>query len=71
MNSLMQQSLNTFEAEEEWKKRDFINLQKTVAEKIYEVITNVPYDGNSFFHATRLQLGKSDTSLRNDIVQFF
>ena len=46
MNSLMQQSLNTFEAEDESRKRDFINLQKTVAEKGCEVIRNVPYDGN-------------------------
>jgi len=60
------------EAEDRLRRQDdFERLKVHAAEYGYYVPTNVPYDGDCFFHAVCYHLGRSDAKLLRSQLSSF
>lgn len=76
METQLQASLESALSEERQRTGDLEILKDHVAMYGYEVSTNVPYDGDCFFHSISHLLGKPVTNseastLRRELVLFF
>jgi hypothetical protein len=66
-------SLNSLTEENETRKAQFETLKSHVGIYGYTVCSNVPYDGDCFFHSIAYHLGRplsDSTKLRRELVDF-
>ncbi|CAC5379825.1 unnamed protein product [Mytilus coruscus] len=70
LDGIIQRSIVTQTLENEYRQMKIKKLKDAVSTLGFNVLQNVPYDGNCFFHAVGLLFGKDGHLFREETVRF-
>ncbi|CAG2244927.1 OTUB2 [Mytilus edulis] len=70
LDEIIQRSIVTQTLENESRQLKIKKLKDAVSALGFNVVQNVPYDGNCFFHAVGLLCGKDEHLFREETVRF-